>query len=176
MASNGPIECNQDFQCTLMSEKTPPVLRSISESGLIKLHHGLKIFNLPYLNRSHQGTSKNCSKRKHESKKRLWIVFSSWGKTTWPFHGCNFPYHFAGSRRGVNHDEKHLSYQKLDFGSRQNLKITIHGVFGNDAMETGISAEVLRHCTLTNRPKQKDTDLMWINPAFQNRAPENLGD
>ncbi|GMH41894.1 hypothetical protein BSKO_09804 [Bryopsis sp. KO-2023] len=38
----------------------------------------------------------------------------------------------------------------------------------NDAMETSISAEVWRHCILPNRPEQQDTDLMWINPAFQN--------
>ncbi|GMH41812.1 hypothetical protein BSKO_09722 [Bryopsis sp. KO-2023] len=52
------------------------------------------------------------------------------------------------------------------------------GVLGIDAMETGISAEVLRHYILANRPKQQDTDLMWINPAFKSNDEllKNLSD
>lgn len=42
------------------------------------------------------------------------------------------------------------------------------GVFGNDAMDTGIPVEVWRYYLLANRPEQQDTDFMWDNLAAHN--------
>jgi hypothetical protein len=51
------------------------------------------------------------------------------------------------------------------------------GVFGTDAVETGIPAEVWRYYLLANRPEAQDTDFKWsdLQARNNNELLKNLG-
>lgn len=51
------------------------------------------------------------------------------------------------------------------------------GVFGTDAVETGIPVEVWRYYLLANRPEAQDTDFKWsdLQARNNNELLKNLG-
>jgi methionyl-tRNA synthetase len=51
------------------------------------------------------------------------------------------------------------------------------GVFGDDAMNSGIPTEVWRYYLLTNRPEQQDTIFLWSDFVAKNNNEllKNLG-
>ncbi|GMH41873.1 hypothetical protein BSKO_09783 [Bryopsis sp. KO-2023] len=105
--------------------------------------------------------------RIRENEKRMWSVFSLRRKTTWPFLDVILPITLlgAGEEWTMMRNISVTEYSNFEAGKFSKSRST--GVFGIDAMETGISADVWRRYILANRPKQQDTDLMWINPAFK---------
>lgn len=53
----------------------------------------------------------------------------------------------------------------------------VAGVFGTDAVETGIPVEVWRYYLLANRPEAQDTDFKWsdLQARNNNELLKNLG-
>lgn len=118
------------------------------------------------------------------------------GKDNVPFHTVIFPATLLGTgeewtmMKNISVTE-YLNYEGGKFsksratGSHSNVwqpslcleslhvllrfsHFVLPGVFGNDAMDTGIPVEVWRYYLLANRPEQQDTDFMWANLAAHN--------
>jgi methionyl-tRNA synthetase len=83
------------------------------------------------------------------------------GKDNIPFHTIIFPSCLLGS--GYNwtmlssiSTTDYLNYEGGKFSKSRNL-----GVFGTDAQESGIPAEVWRYYLLSNRPETADSNFSW---------------
>ncbi|KAI5284661.1 hypothetical protein KEM54_001163 [Ascosphaera aggregata] len=83
------------------------------------------------------------------------------GKDNVPFHSVIFPGCQIGTRdtwTQVNHlsTTEYLNYENGKFSKSRGI-----GVFGNNAKETGIAADVWRYYLLKNRPETGDTQFEW---------------
>lgn len=83
------------------------------------------------------------------------------GKDNIPFHTIIFPACLLGS--GYNwtlldsiSTTEYLNYEGGKFSKSRGI-----GVFGTDARETGIPAEVWRYYLLANRPEVSDSSFSW---------------
>jgi methionyl-tRNA synthetase len=67
---------------------------------------------------------------------------------------------------------EYLNYEGSKFSKSRNT-----GVFGDDAIDSGIPSEVWRYYLLYNRPEQADTVFLWEDFAAKNNAEllNNLG-
>ena len=62
---------------------------------------------------------------------------------------------------------EYLNYESGKFSKSRHI-----GVFGSDAMESGIPADIWRYCLLSNRPESADTEFTWKD--FQERNNNEL--
>jgi len=99
------------------------------------------------------------------------------GKDNVPFHAVIFPSTLMGTRKPwtlVHHisTTEFLNYEGGKFSKSRKT-----GVFGDDAMNSGITADVWRYYLLSNRPEQADTDFTWADFADKNNNEllANLG-
>jgi len=98
------------------------------------------------------------------------------GKDNIPFHTVIFPSSLLGSS-GANGDNwtmlHHMSSSEyLNYESGKFSKSRGVGVFGNDAMETGIPADVWRFYIFYNRPEKSDALFTWKD--FQEKVNGEL--
>lgn len=99
------------------------------------------------------------------------------GKDNIPFHTILFPAFLIGtgesyalvSDLSVN---EYLNYETGKFSKSRN-----EGVFGDNAVETGIPADVWRYYTIINRPEKTDTVFDWkdFQSKINNELVANLG-
>lgn len=105
------------------------------------------------------------------------------GKDNITFHTVIFPSTLIGSGQPwtkLHHisTTEYLNYEKdangvpLKFSKTRNT-----GVFGDDAMNSGIPSEVWRYFLLSNRPENQDTVFMWNDFVAKNNNEllANLG-
>jgi len=94
------------------------------------------------------------------------------GKDNIPFHTVIFPSSLLGS--GDNWTMLHhmSSTEYLNYESGKFSKSRGVGVFGTDAMETGISADVWRFYIFYNRPEKSDALFTWKD--FQEKVNGEL--
>ena len=94
------------------------------------------------------------------------------GKDNIPFHTVIFPSSLLGS--GDNWTMLHhmSSTEYMNYESGKFSKSRGVGVFGNDAMETGISADVWRFYIFYNRPEKSDALFTWKD--FQEKVNGEL--
>lgn len=105
------------------------------------------------------------------------------GKDNITFHTVIFPSTLIGSGQPwtkLHHisTTEFLNYEKdengvpLKFSKTRNI-----GVFGDDAMNTGINSEVWRYYLLINRPENQDTLFLWDDFVAKNNNEllANLG-
>ncbi|KAK2805971.1 hypothetical protein FQN50_005986 [Emmonsiellopsis sp. PD_5] len=83
------------------------------------------------------------------------------GKDNVPFHSVIFPGTQIGTREKwtrLHHlsTTEYLNYENGKFSKSRGI-----GVFGNNAKETGIPADVWRYYLLKNRPETGDTQFEW---------------
>jgi len=85
------------------------------------------------------------------------------GKDNIPFHTVVFPASLLGS--GDNwtllktiSSTEYLNYEDIKFSKSRGT-----GVFGDQAKETGIEADLFRYYLLRNRPEKGDTQFFWID-------------
>ncbi|KAJ6131040.1 Methionine--tRNA ligase cytoplasmic [Penicillium sp. IBT 18751x] len=83
------------------------------------------------------------------------------GKDNVPFHSVIFPATQIGTRDTwtMNHHlsaTEYLNYEGGKFSKSRGI-----GVFGTNAKETGVSADVWRYYLLKNRPETGDTQFEW---------------
>jgi methionyl-tRNA synthetase len=103
---------------------------------------------------------------------------NSWGKTTFRkhsltgsieplltghhrFHTIIFPASQIGSRENWT-KVKHLSTTEyLNYEGGKFSKSKGVGVFGNNARDTGIDADIWRYYLLSRRPETSDSEFKW---------------
>ncbi len=96
------------------------------------------------------------------------------GKDNIPFHTILFPASLIGThenwtllnRISVN---EYLNYEGGMFSKSQHK-----GVFGDDAITTGIAPDVYRYYLMVNRPEKSDTEFSWRD--FQQKNNHELVD
>ncbi|XP_057513074.1 probable methionine--tRNA ligase [Actinidia eriantha] len=90
-------------------------------------------------------------------------LFQFMGKDNVPFHTVMFPSTLIGTgenwtlMKSISVTE-YLNYEAGKFSKSKGV-----GVFGNDAKDTNIPAEVWRYYLLTNRPEVSDTLFAWVD-------------
>ncbi|MCX7025344.1 MAG: class I tRNA ligase family protein, partial [Spirochaetes bacterium] len=94
------------------------------------------------------------------------------GKDNIPFHTVIFPSSLIGSGRTwtlLHHmsSTEYLNYESGKFSKSKGI-----GVFGNDAMESGIPADVWRFYIFYNRPEKSDVTFTWKD--FQEKVNSEL--
>lgn len=104
-------------------------------------------------------------------------LYQFMGKDNVPFHTVVFPSSLIGSRQGwtlLHHisTTEFLNYEGGKFSKSRNT-----GVFGNGAMESGVSADVWRYYLIRNRPENADTNFAWqdFGEKNNNELVANLG-
>lgn len=90
------------------------------------------------------------------------------GKDNVPFHTIVFPGSLLATQKPwtkLHHisTTEYLNYETGKFSKSRGV-----GVFGNDAIETGIPSEVWRYYLLLNRPEGSDSVFTWDDLAVKN--------
>ena len=114
----------------------------------------------------------------NEKYKEWWLnpenvnLFQFMGKDNIPFHTILFPSFLIGS--GDNYTMLHQisSTEYLNYEDAKFSKSRGTGVFGDDAMQTGIPADIWRYYLLSNRPETSDTVFTW--KGFQEKTNNEL--
>jgi methionyl-tRNA synthetase len=106
------------------------------------------------------------------------------GKDNITFHSVIFPCSLLGTQDPytmLHHisTTEYLNYE-IDEKTGKPKKFSKSrstGVFGDDAMKTGIPSEVWRYYLLVNRPEQQDTVFLWNDFMAKNNSEllANLG-
>jgi methionyl-tRNA synthetase len=99
-------------------------------------------------------------------------LFQFIGKDNIPFHTVIFPSSLIGSGRNwtkLHHmsSTEYLNYEDGKFSKSKGI-----GVFGSDAKESGIPADVWRFYIFYNRPEKSDTLFTWKD--FQEKMNSEL--
>lgn len=99
-------------------------------------------------------------------------LFQFIGKDNIPFHTVIFPSSLIGSGRNwtkLHHmsSTEYLNYEGGKFSKSKGI-----GVFGTDAVESGIPADVWRFYMFYNRPERSDTLFTWKD--FQEKVNSEL--
>jgi methionyl-tRNA synthetase len=99
-------------------------------------------------------------------------LFQFIGKDNIPFHTVIFPSSLLGSGDNwtmLHHmsSSEYLNYENSKFSKSRGI-----GVFGTDAMETGIPADVWRFYIFYNRPEKSDAMFTWKD--FQEKVNGEL--
>ena len=99
-------------------------------------------------------------------------LFQFIGKDNIPFHTVIFPCSLIGSGKNWTKlfhmsGTEYLNYENGKFSKSKGV-----GVFGNDAKESGIPADMWRFYIFYNRPEKNDTQFTWKD--FQERVNSEL--
>lgn len=104
-------------------------------------------------------------------------LYQFMAKDNVPFHSVMFPSTLLGVNKGhtlVSHimATEYLNYEDGKFSKSRGV-----GVFGNDAQETGIAADVWRFYLACSRPEGQDSCFSWNDLAARNNSEllNNLG-
>ncbi|MBS3069657.1 methionine--tRNA ligase [Candidatus Micrarchaeota archaeon] len=104
-------------------------------------------------------------------------LYQFMGKDNVPFHAVIFPSTLMGTKKEwtlVHHiaTTEFLNYEGGKFSKSKKM-----GVFGNDAVESGVPADVWRYYLLTNRPEKMDADFSWedFGEKLNNELLANIG-
>ncbi len=99
------------------------------------------------------------------------------GKDNVPFHTVIFPSTCIAADDNYTLLSRLSTTEYLNYEGTKFSKTRGVGVFGNQAMDTGIPAEVWRYYLLYNRPEQSDTMFLWEDFASKANVdlPNSLG-
>ena len=99
------------------------------------------------------------------------------GKDNIPFHTILFPAFLIGTRDNYTlmnelSVNEFLNYEGGQFSKSRNV-----GVFGDDAIASGINPDVFRYYLMINRPERSDSDFTWDDFQKKNNSElvANLG-
>jgi len=104
-------------------------------------------------------------------------LYQFMGKDNVPFHTVIFPSTLIGTGKGWTMLHHLSTTEFLNFEGSKFSKSKGIGVFGNDAVESGIPADVWRYYLLTNRPEKMDTNFTWqdFGEKLNNELLANIG-
>ncbi|MFH1784824.1 MAG: methionine--tRNA ligase [Candidatus Micrarchaeota archaeon] len=104
-------------------------------------------------------------------------LYQFMGKDNVPFHTVIFPSTLMGTEQPwtlLHHisTTEFLNYEGDKFSKSRKI-----GVFGDDAVKSGIAPDVWRYYLLVNRPEQADTNFIWndFTDKNNNELLANLG-
>lgn len=104
-------------------------------------------------------------------------LYNFLGKDNVPFHAVVFPSTLIGTKKPwtlVHHisSTEFLNYEGGKFSKSRHV-----GVFGDDAMNSGVAADVWRYYLLANRPESADSTFLWedFSDKNNNELLANLG-
>jgi len=104
-------------------------------------------------------------------------LYQFMGKDNVPFHAIMFPAFLIGTKKDYKlvdylASTDYLNYEDKKFSKSKNI-----GVFGDDARETGISADIWRYYLFRIRPETGDTQFEWNDFASKvnNELVGNFG-
>lgn len=118
------------------------------------------------------------SSKPEEDWKSWWLnpdnveLFQFIGKDNIPFHTVIFPSSLIGSGKNWTKLYHMSSTEYLNYESGKFSKSKGVGVFGSDAQESGIPADVWRFYMFFNRPEKSDSQFTWKD--FQERMNSEL--
>ncbi|MBW3015513.1 methionine--tRNA ligase [Candidatus Woesearchaeota archaeon] len=99
------------------------------------------------------------------------------GKDNIPFHTILFPAFLIGAKDAYTlldtmSSNEYLNYEKAQFSKSRGT-----GVFGDDAVDSGIPADVWRYYIMINRPEKTDTEFSWddFQAKINNEVVANIG-
>lgn len=105
------------------------------------------------------------------------VLYQFMAKDNVPFHSVMFPSSLLALNQGhtvVSHlmATEYLNYENGKFSKSRGV-----GVFGNDAQDTGIPADVWRFYLASARPEGQDSNFSWNDLVSRNNAEllSNLG-
>lgn len=104
-------------------------------------------------------------------------LFQFMAKDNVPFHSVIFPSMLLGINKGHTLVSKIMATEYLNYEDGKFSKSRGTGVFGNDAQETGIEADVWRFYLAAARPEGQDSSFSWNDLAARNNNEllNNLG-
>ena len=94
------------------------------------------------------------------------------GKDNIPFHTILFPSSLMGAEDDYVLLDHISSNEYLNYEGGQFSKSRHVGIFGDDAKNTGIKADIWRYCIMVNRPEKADTEFSWLD--FQSKINHEL--
>lgn len=94
-----------------------------------------------------------------------------------PFHGVVFPSILLGTRRNWTMVSNLMATEYLNYEDGKFSKSRGVGVFGDQAMSTGIPSDIFRFYLLYLRPEAQDTAFSWVDLQTKNNSEllNNLG-
>lgn len=104
-------------------------------------------------------------------------LFQFMAKDNVPFHSVMFPSTLLGVNKGHTLVSRIMATEYLNYEDGKFSKSRGLGVFGNDAQETGIEADVWRFYLAVSRPEGQDSSFSWNDLAARNNSEllNNLG-
>ncbi|MDO8642085.1 MAG: methionine--tRNA ligase [Candidatus Woesearchaeota archaeon] len=99
-------------------------------------------------------------------------LYQFMAKDNIPFHTILFPGSLIGTGDDWNLLHHISSTEYLNYEDGKFSKSSGSGVFGDDAMSTGVPPDVWRYYLLTNRPETQDTQFNWND--FQEKNNHEL--
>lgn len=104
-------------------------------------------------------------------------LFQFMAKDNVPFHSVMFPSTLLGINKGHTLVSRIMATEYLNYEDGKFSKSRGIGVFGNDAQETGIEADVWRFYLAAARPEGQDSSFSWNDLAARNNSEllNNLG-
>lgn len=104
-------------------------------------------------------------------------LFQFMAKDNVPFHSVMFPSTLLGVNKGHTLVSRIMATEYLNYEDGKFSKSRGIGVFGNDAQETGIEADVWRFYLAAARPEGQDSSFSWNDLAARNNSEllNNLG-
>lgn len=89
-----------------------------------------------------------------------------------PFHSIIFPATLMGTGRNYNLVSKLSAIDYLNYGDKKFSKSNNIGVFGDDAMKSGICSDLWRYYLIKSRPENNDSYFTWED--FENKINGEL--
>ncbi|KXX78955.1 Methionine--tRNA ligase, cytoplasmic [Madurella mycetomatis] len=104
-------------------------------------------------------------------------LYQFMGKDNVPFHTIIFPASQIGSRENWTKVKLVSTTEYLNYEGGKFSKSKGVGVFGNNARDTGIDADIWRYYLLSRRPETSDSEFKWEEfvDANNNDLLKNLG-
>jgi methionyl-tRNA synthetase len=125
------------------------------------------------------GITKECRKDWHDwwhsPDKTNLVQFM--GKDNIPFHTILFPAFLIGSKDNYTLLNDLSVNEYLNYETGKFSKSRGEGIFGDDAIETGINADSFRYYILINRPETSDAIFTWddFQQKINNELVSNIG-
>ncbi|CAD7013931.1 unnamed protein product [Ceratitis capitata] len=104
-------------------------------------------------------------------------LFQFMAKDNVPFHSVVFPSSLLATNKGHTMVTNIMATEYLNYEDGKFSKSRGIGVFGNDAQETGIPADIWRFYLASARPEGQDSSFSWNDLAARNNSDllNNLG-
>ncbi|KAH9369247.1 hypothetical protein HPB48_003091 [Haemaphysalis longicornis] len=104
-------------------------------------------------------------------------LYQFMAKDNVPFHAIVFPMTQLGTHSSYTTVDHLVAVEYLNYEDAKFSKSRGVGVFGNDAQDTGIPADVWRFYLMYQRPENQDTSFSWSDLQLKNNSEllNNLG-